>query len=395
MPQSTEPSTTALVLAGGGGARGAYEAGVISGIAEVLATADVVRPPVGIFSGSSMGAFNATWAAANAHRPLWEVGELLHHWHGMSLERVLGERGPDTWTWLRQLQRRWGKSAARALDPAAFEEQFVGAISWDTLRDNLRAGRVHALLLPAHDLGSAKTLIFSDLGVGAGVRPPEERDVSVIETPVGPDHVAASAALLPLLEPRTIDGRVLCDGGFRFPTPLAPAIWAGAERMIVVTAATSRTVRGLEPTPTLVARPDFGLGKMLNGMLLDPVRSDLRSLSTTNKVVAASRAAGAQNAGRYRHIDALVFQPSRDPGVLASEVLEALRRSSPLRYFADTLLGLQREWEADLYSYALLDERYTRALTALGRNDAFARTEEILQFFLSPSRCGFDIQPQL
>ena len=381
MAEQIQPSTTALVLAGGGGARGAYEAGVISGIAEVLTTADVVRPPVGIFAGSSMGAFNATWAAANAHRPLWEVGELLRVWHGLSLQRALGDRGPEAArSWLRQLQRRWGRPA-RSLEPVAFEEQFVGTIPWDTLRENLSQGRIRALLLPTHDLVHAQTLIFCELVGGASVQPPEGREVVVQQTLIGPDHVAASAALLPLLSPRTIDDRVLCDGGFRFPTPLAPAIWAGAERMIVVTAATARSTRGLSPTNAVATRPDFGLGKMLNGMLLDPVRSDLHSLNTTNKVVAASRAAGAVHAGRYRHIETLVFQPSRDPGVLASEVLETLRRRSPLRHLADTVLGLQRQWEADLYSYALLDEHYTRALTALGRNDAFARSEDILRFF--------------
>lgn len=385
VPQQNIPNTTALVLVGGGGARGAYEAGVISGIAEILASRDVVRPPVGIFTGSSMGAFNATWAAANAHRPLWEVGELLKLWHGMSLNKVLSKRGGAA-AWLRDFQRMVGTSP-RALEPDAFEQQFVDMISWATLRSNLKHGLVRALLLPAHDLGSAQTVIFSDLAEAVDVRPPAERDILVQPTEVGPDHVVASAALMPLLEPRTIDGRVLCDGGFRFPTPLAPAIWAGAERMIVVTAATARTVRGLDATPSLATRPDFGLGKMLNGMLLDPVRSDLRSLSTTNKVVAASRAAGATGAGRYRQIEALVFQPSRDPGVLASEVLEDLRRASPWRQVADMMLGIQRAWQGDLYSYALLDERYTRALTALGRNDAFARAEEILRFFRDEPSC--------
>ena len=73
--------------------------------------------------------------------------------------------------------------------------------------------------------------------------------------------------------------------------------------------------------------------------------------------------------------------PSTSAGTSSAGAVESAESSAVATFSADTVLGLQRQWEADLYSYALLDERYTRALTALGRHDAFARSEAILRFF--------------
>ncbi len=146
---------TGIVLSGGG-ARGAYEAGVVAGMVEVLARHGASRAPFDVFTGTSVGAINATWLATHADRPDMHVEGLLAHWRGLELSKhlsldplrfVLGARLGARLARLRgEGDERWGRSL---LDPRALEALVETGIPYPRLHDNVQKGIVRALIVAA------------------------------------------------------------------------------------------------------------------------------------------------------------------------------------------------------------------------------------------------------
>jgi NTE family protein len=220
------------------------------------------------------------------------------------------------------------------------------------------------------------------------------------------EHVLASAAFPWLFPPRRIDGAYYCDGGLRLNTPLAPALRAGCDRLLVVSLLSRAQAQPAWAEPvaprTSLERervqafhsPVFLLGKLLDALLLDPIDYDLSVLERFNRLVEVlecqldpdqmehvravlTRARGTP----YRRVPALCFAPSRDLGSIAAQFLEGSRRRSLSVWVLNTLRRLSHTWEADLMSFLLLDGEFARELIELGRADVRARADEVLQFF--------------
>lgn len=396
---------TALVLSGGG-ARGAYEAGVVSGIVEVLGPARS-RAPFDIFSGTSVGAINAAYLAAHADQPDMHVRGLMGHWRGLSVgehlsldpirfltggrlrERVAELRGHD--------RERYGRSL---LDPKALEELVEAGVPYERLHENVRAGVVHALVVAALEISTSRTTMFAELAPQAAFkRSPDPRRLAR-PTEIEARHVLASAAI-PLLFPARRIGRYFyCDGGLRFNTPIAPAIRSGAERLVVISLLYPKAERALPDSPEAAANeaaypsPVFLLGKVLNALLLDPVHYDLQVLERLNRLLTAleetldpaelERVHGVIRAGRgktYRKLDTLVFKPSVDIGALAHRHAVASRGGGVSGFLVHRLAQLGQDIEADLLSFILFDREFAGALIDLGRHDALRRADEIQAFF--------------
>ncbi len=390
---NTEPPISALVLSGGG-MRGAYEAGVVAGLIEVLDLGEHSPPPFHIFVGTSVGSLNATYLAAHAHRGDLGIGGLLDLWCGLRLEERLRL---DLLNWLSR--RRWARRAASSapgrslLDPGPIEQLIREAIPWDQLHENIGSGRVRALVAPALEVSSGQTWVFAELAPGQHFptsRDPHRRGVV---TQITPDHVLASAAIPAIFPPRRVGEHYFYDGGIRHNTPIAPAIRLGAEHLVVIAAMRSR------PTHVQVReeQPDLGFlaGKLLNAVILDPVAHDIMVLQRLNQLLAALVAVVSpadmeqiqqvlieSRGAPYRHLDLLSFRPGVDLGKLT---LDYLRREldprslGPLNRLLLWGLAGRRSGatEADWVSYLLFDGGLARRLIAAGRRDALARASAI------------------
>jgi len=396
---------TALVLSGGG-TRGAYEVGVVSGIVEVLDNEPDTAALFNIFAGTSVGAINAAYFAANADSYDHRVERLADTWESLRLDdhakvRMLGLMPmPDA-------VRRFAKSASLGkslLDTRAVEVMVRRTVDWERLHRNVDAGIVRALMVAALHVVSGRTTMFTE---GApGVHIPDTRDerrVTAFER-ISADHVLASAAIPLLFPTRKLGEHYYCDGGLRFNTPIAPAIRAGAERLVVISVRHARSVRevaAVEAADHLQMQnlsPVFLVGKLLNALLLDPVQYDLQVLDRVNQMMEVleetlspedlerfHRVWVRHRGSAYRRIKTLTFTPSRDLGRLAAEYIRSSLKlnelSSIARYLLERVARDEPDQEADWASYMLFDGGFAHELIEIGRADARARAAEIREFF--------------
>ena len=370
-------SSTALVLSGGG-ARGAYEAGVVAGLVDVLG-----RVPLDLIAGTSVGAINAAYLAGNAHRPDLGIDRLLALWTSISLR-----------THLRPNRRLI--QARSLIDVRPFEKLIVDGVDWSVLHENITEGRLGGLFIAALQVDTGRTAVFADLGQHRVWTPSRDPRRMAVPTRIRPEHILASAAIPGVFPPRRVGEGYYFDGGLRFNTPLAPVLRSGADKVVVV----SPLHAGAPAVHREQAELDalFLLGKMFHAVLLDPFAYDLEVMDRFNKLMALldetldsdARAQFdaqciATRGAPYRRIDSIVFSPSRDIGRMALEFLIRNRRSLARNGLGGLLLAATAvrlyHSATDLVSYVLFDGRFTAELIELGRTDVIDRADEVRAFF--------------
>jgi NTE family protein len=394
-----------LVLSGGG-ARGAYEAGVLTHLFEEI------YPRLGpgfefdVISGTSVGAIHAAYVAASAEVPAASrSARLAETWNQLRVRDVLRVSTRDLLgvplralgvTHLRRRLRTGDDVIGGLVDISPLERLVQERIPWQDLRANLSRARPGVLCVSCTQLRTGRVLVFMD-GKLADPLPwsyDPNADAEIAE--ITPRHVRASAAI-PFFFPAVKIGEAYyLDGGLRTNTPLSPALRLGCERVLVI--GLKHAVKPGEARPAypedVVSQPAFLIGKVLNALLLDRLEYDLQRVDLVNAMLAH----GEQSYGRdfldkfnvavrqqrgtgYRRVNALTIRPSQDIGALAARCYTREGRRS-LGLLPSLLTGLARrgvpEDEADLLSYLLFDRCFTSQLVELGRADARARTDEIL-----------------
>jgi len=398
---------TGIVLSGGG-ARGAYQVGVVAGILDVLGRRGIEHTPFSVLCGTSVGAINAGYLASHAQVPDLAIDGLIDAWRSLKLEQHLKIS-------LRGLVGAYS-SAKSATGTAAIADRPIGAraildslpltdlvntrVDFEQLHRNVENNVVRALVIAALEIGSGRTTMFIE--APPHVRFPEWNDPrrNVRREPIGLQHVLASAALPLVFPPRRIRDEAYCDGGVRFNTPIAPAIRAGADRLVVVSLLSDSPQPEIAEIPVEVREasyknPVFLLGKVLNALLLDPTHYDLQVLDRFNKLIETMerilspeqlaefhRVAREERNMEYRKLSTLVFRPSRDVGEVAVEFARNINPSGLGPNLLHRLANQKSVWQSDLVSFLSFDGRFADRLITMGRNDALERREEIESFFL-------------
>jgi NTE family protein len=399
---------TGLVLSGGG-MRGAYEVGIVAGIMEVLDPEPGSGPVFQIFAGTSVGAINATYLASNAAHADHGVERLAEVWNSLRLEdharvRPFGlARLPETLARFRPKSSETPMGSS-LLDSRGIEVLVRRTIDWTKLHENVDKGLIDAVMVAALHVVSGRTTMFTERAPHCHIEPTrDERKVTSFER-ITPDHVLASAAIPLLFPTRRIGDHYYCDGGLRFNTPIAPAIRAGAERLVIVSVRHERTQREITAAEMADAGKGgelssvFLVGKLLNALLLDPVAYDLQVLERLNQVMEVleetldaddleriQRVWIKHRGAPYRRLKKLVFQPSRDLGRVAGDFIKKSLRTTNLRpvakYLIEKLASDAPEPEADWASYLLFDGSFAHELIEIGRQDARAQADKIREFF--------------
>ena len=409
-PKPTRPRR-ALVLSGGG-ARGAYEAGVLRFLFEALPHRLGHAPRIDIVSGTSVGAIHACFVAATAHLGE-ERGLLLAGvWESLALQELFGSAVVEV---LRLPRRMLGllrsPAALRSdtppdrlyglLNSEHLERIVVGSIPWREIGRNLQADRLEAVCVAATEIATGRAVVFVQRR--GSDQAPWAHDPSMIARPtrLAPLHALASAAI-PILFPAVRIGHsYFADGGLRMNTPLSPGLRLGADRVLVIAV---RKGAAVGPDADQMARvanygnPLYLFGKVLNALLLDPIDNDLQHLRMLNDVLRRVRDVGGKSVlarinegvsaerGRpLRVVSDVVVRPSQDLGVMAGETLHGIgghaRPPAPVRVLLKGLDLGDAPFEADLLSYVLFDASYTRRLVALGYDDARRQENELAEFF--------------
>jgi NTE family protein len=372
----------AIVLSGGG-ARGAYQVGVLRGLVDLGLLDGELRFEIVV--GASAGALNSGMLAAFADDPARAVRNLEGLWAGLEPSHVfrtdlrsLGEIGAR---WVRDLSfggvlRRVSPKAL--LDTSPLRELLAEHIPFDRVDASIASGALRALAVPATNLYTGDGVVFVD--APPGVKLWRRGRWSVERTRLGVDHLMASSAI-PIFFPSVeIQGRHFGDGSIRNTAPLSPAIHLGADRVVAIGVRQA----GLPPEKAAATRrapPTIAqiAGALLDAVMLDAIEVDVEHSTRVNTSVLAAPTGDVKNP--FRWIDVLWLSPSCEFGDIASELAEHI--PGIVRYL---MRGLgSDESTTELASYLLFDGAFCTRLMEIGRADVEARRDEIRAFLTRPA----------
>ncbi|MCP5419107.1 MAG: patatin-like phospholipase family protein [Gammaproteobacteria bacterium] len=379
---------TGLVLTGGG-ARAAYQAGVLKGIAEIIERKPGDPWPFPILVGSSAGAINSSFVASQGDHSFSEaVGELCRLWQELRTDRIirtdLASLSGLALSWLKDLSLGGLLGESRSthlLDTRPLQEFLTTHLNFKAIAEHLKNGRLHGVAVSATNYQTGSTVVFFD---GSPTIQPWFRSTRVAErTELTLRHVMASAAIPIFFRPVPMNGSFYGDGCVRLNTPLSPAIHLGADRILVIGIRYRRSDEltlklNRQGSMSSISLVDIA-GVMLNAAFLDALEMDIERLRRINRTLELlSPEARERHPNKLRQIPLLAIQPSRDLGTLASE---QFKNFSPMLRYLLKGIGASQKKGWDLLSYLAFDEAYTGRLIELGYQDALAQREEILPFF--------------
>ncbi|MEM9293349.1 MAG: patatin-like phospholipase family protein [Acidobacteriota bacterium] len=379
--RSPSPPDLAVVLSGGG-ARGAYQVGVLRGIARRFPR---LRFP--IVTGVSAGAINAAFLASHPGSVEEATEELTQLWRNLEVKHVFrthtSSMAASMMRWALRLSSGGSALAPTTrglLDTAPLHQLLKRAIPtvdgvMEGVRRNHQQGKLRALALTTIDWNSGCTVTWV-----------EGEEISTWERPnrVGRrcrmtlEHVMASSAL-PLVFPATrLAGSWHGDGGIRLSAPLSPAIHLGARRILVISNRYQRSAEEAQ-APVILGYPPPAqiIGKLLNSIFLDLVDQDVARLTNINQLVAR---VPPEHRGRFRLLDTLVIRPSRDLGRLAADFEAQL--PGTLRFITRSL-GTRETSSPDFLSLLLFEPGYLRRLMEIGEEDAETALEPLTELLES------------
>lgn len=382
-----------LILSGGG-ARGAYEVGILEYIFNEFLDAQGKPPKVDLISGTSVGAVNGAFVASHIEDVPSAVKHMVDLWTDLELPDVLGFG-------LRQAAGLYrvllgGTEARGVFDPTSLSAIVGRSIHWRKLRRNIRTGALQALTVSTTRVGTGQPVIFVDAAPGLGIPKSLGIHALVRRAKIGQHHVLASAAIPLIFPPVEIGDEIHCDGGLRLNTPMGPSIHLGMNRLLIVGLSTPHVAGRRAVRDGRYPGAPFMLGKVLNAFLLDHVNSDLLEVQRINDFLKDGiRAYGPEFLDRIndvakargalaprRLLSSLVLRPSVDIGQVASDYLASnrVRFGKSLGRAFISLLDVGAGADADLASYLLFDGGFAQTLIEMGRHDAHSRRSEIEAF---------------
>jgi NTE family protein len=361
-----EPPDLGLVLTGGG-ARAAYQVGVLKGISGLVRRGSGC--PFPIITGASAGAVSAVALASDPAHFRQAVYAIERVWRDFRVDQVFRADGVSMlksglhWA-LAVLSGGWLVHPPRSLfDNAPLWNLLRARLDFDAIPRGLYKERLDAIGICATSYAHADSMTF--YASSSPIDPWKRAFHQGARVQLSLDHLMASLAIPFLFRPIFVHDQYYGDGAMRQTSPLSPAMHLGANRLLVIGV-------GDMGAPVLTScdpgtEPSFGqmFGFMLDSLFMDQLHADLEHIKVYNERPGA------------RHIETLVVTPSRD----LSEIARRHRHELPmaLRVLLRTL-GASNSAGMQLLSYLLFERGYTRELIALGQSDARARAAEIRQF---------------
>jgi NTE family protein len=377
--ESGDGGKVGLVLAGGG-ARAAYQVGVLQAIREMLPEPEV--NPFKIICGTSAGAVNAGSLAVHADDFGNAVDQLLevwrnfepHHvyradWYGATVNNIRWMAGFLFGAFMKRRRNS-------LLDNRPLEALLTKYLDFSRIQKNIDKGAIEAVSITCSGYTSGQSCSFFQ---GDEALEGWKRSTRIgIKTQLTVQHLMASSAIPFLFPPYHLNREFFGDGSMRQIAPVSPALHLGSDRVVVIGTARIRNdsperLRG-DNFPTLAQIA----GHVMNSIFLDSLAVDIERLERINRTVSCVPPDALKKMGlTLHHVDVLVLTPSEPLDALAVKHVDDLPWT--IRFMLRSV-GAMRRGGANLASYLLFERGYCRELIELGYNDTLKRREEVESF---------------
>ena len=374
-----------LILTGGG-ARAAFQVGVLSAVAAMLPAG--ARNPFPVVTGASAGSINALLLASRAR----DFGQAVEHmrrlWCNLRVDKVyrtdtatMLKTSVRWFAWLTFLRNsRFAPSSL--LDNTPLRRMLESHCQFARIQQALERGDLHALGVTAASYTSARSITFFDAIPGTVPWSRTRRDG--VMTDISLDHLMASIALPIIFPASRIGNEYFGDGSMRQAAPLSAPIHLGADRLLVI-GMRNEDPRHPELPDSRPEYPTFGEigGYILDSLFMDSLYADIERLRRINELVRQLGHKPAHGVESLREIDVTVIVPSEDIRDIAQRHLRRLPRTMKTML---RLLGATRRRGSQLASYLLFDGEYCRELIELGYRDAQRHKDALAPFIESALR---------
>jgi NTE family protein len=411
------PPATAIVLAGGG-AYGAYEAGVLLYVLDQLPRETGIRPRIDIFAGTSAGAINVSALATHADDLAGAARRLAEYWRGVTLADVvrfgyheLGRLGrlllgPALARLPTARPARPGagthEAVAGLFDTTPLRDDLERLIPWGRLQQNLADGHLRAIALCATEICTGTSVVFYETAPGVEYKEGRDPTREARRARIGVAHAMASSAVPFVFPAELIDGVCYTDGALRQNTPLNPALRLGAGRLLVVSL--TPNPRDAKRIARLGCRRNafpgalFLLGRTVPIFLSQSLDYELERIERYNQLISGGVAEHGEGFlktfndvlqpsrnAEYRRVSTCHVRPSQSLTELAQRTVRTGRHDlhvpGPGGWLIDRVLSSAALVDSDLAGYLAFTPAFTRALVDLGFHDAQQQREELRRLF--------------
>ena len=365
----------------GGGARGAFQAGVLKALAELMPKG--ASNPFSVLSGTSAGAINTVVLAGKARRFRFAVAELERVWGNFHCHQVFRT---DNLTMLKS-SLHWLSSIILGgflvgtpkslLDNAPLRALLSRNVRFPRIQSAIDDGYLDAIAVTAAGYATARSTSFFQASPNRSGWARTRR--IGVRGDLNLDHLMASIAVPMIFPPVQINGEYFGDGAMRQATPLSPAIHLGADRILVIGVRDETADKPPSPDRRQ-SFPSFAqiAGYMLDTLFMDGLYSDLERMTRVNQLIDSVKPEHRNGSlSSLRAIDTMLIVPSEDLRVIAH------KHRKKLPFAIRTLLrGIsgRRASENRLLSFLLFEKAYTRELIDLGYHDAMNVKDQLLDF---------------
>lgn len=388
MPTS-KTKRNALILSGGG-ARGAYQAGVLRGLSKIFSAN---KPRISVITGVSAGAINAAYLGANLEDLDRCTENLWNFWAGLSPDDIYQTNLSHLAANSFRLAKNFTLGAWKAdlnernlglLNPEPLRKLLKEKIDFQRIEENLQNHHLDVLALSTFDYDSRLGITYYQ---SREKRKAWERAYRrALPGVINQDHVMASAAIPMFFPAQRLDNRFHGDGCLRNTAPLSPAIRLGADRLLII-GVRQGLIEDIDLTQATKS-PSWGqiISTLISSIFFDGLEMDLERLDRINRnlrleCVAESNtdsdAETNHGAAPLREIESLYIHPSKDIAEIASKYFNTLPKSLRLLF---RTFGASED-SGDLISYFLFEKEFCEELLVLGEQDILEKEEKVLKLY--------------
>jgi len=377
LPAGRRRPRAGLVLTGGG-ARAAYQVGVVKAVRDVLG--NPTRNPFPILCGTSAGAINAATLAVFAEDYSRAVAHLLEVWENMRCHHIYRT---DSWNivksgarWLAAMMLVSRHNPISLLDNTPLEQMLAHNLSFERIQENIDAGTLYAVCVTASGYSSGQSVSFFQGGSGLEGWERNQRIGAAVTLKL--EYLLASAALPFMFPAVKVHREYFGDGSMRQIAPISPALHLGADRVLVVgtvrqTLEQARARSSVYPSLAQIA------GHALNSIFLDSLMVDIERVERINRTVRLIPPERmTDSALQLREVKILFITPSQPIERIAARFVHEL--PATVRFVLKPTGAMSRSG-SNLASYLLFEPSFCRALIDLGYQDTISREAEVREFF--------------